>query len=99
MGKSPKYGREVLKLPYFAGSEATEEHCYLKNNIFDRLNSRYPTFKGYMTPLSALNVDRLEQALSKLSIYTKLYYVPHVPMRIQLELQSFPTLFLLLLNP
>ena len=32
-----------------------------------------------MTPVSALNVDRLEQARSKLSIYTKLYYVPHVP--------------------
>ena len=28
VGKSPKYGREVLKLPQFAGSEATEEHCY-----------------------------------------------------------------------
>lgn len=57
VGRSLKFCREVLKLPQFAGSEATEEFCYFMNNIFDLLNSRYPTYNGYLSPLSALNVD------------------------------------------
>ena len=52
LGKSLKFCREVLKLPQFAGSEAIEEFCYFINDIFDLLNSRYPTIKGYMTYVS-----------------------------------------------
>ena len=58
VGRSLKFCREVLKLPQFAGSEATKEFCYFMNNIFDLLNSRYTTHNGYLSPLSALNVDQ-----------------------------------------
>ena len=52
LGRSLKF----LKLPQFVGSEA-EGFCCFMNNIFDLLNSRYPTYNGYLSPLSALNVD------------------------------------------
>ena len=39
-GKGVKYMREVLKHPFFIGSEATEEFIFLINDTYDLLNSR-----------------------------------------------------------
>ena len=40
VGKSLKFCREVLKLPEFEHSEATEEFLYIMNDLFDVMNSR-----------------------------------------------------------
>lgn len=69
VGKSLRFCRDILKLPEFAGSEATEEFCYIMNDIFDLLNSRFPTGTHMKAPLTVDNEHIWNEVFEKTKKY------------------------------